>query len=80
MTWVIFDDGNQPVPENAEPLDELGVVGEWVLPQTHQQKMNGHFNNKGKWHNHTLGMIAIYDELQLFLMTFPISFVKEVML
>ena len=82
LVWAYgleINDDNQLMPENMEPPDELEVVGEWVLPQIFHQNMNSHFNNKGKWNNHTWGMIAIFNELQLFLMTFPISFVKELM-
>ena len=43
-----IDENNQLVLENAEPPDELEVVGKCVLLQTCHQKMNGHFNNKGK--------------------------------
>ena len=45
-----IDNDNQPMPDNAEPPDELEVVGEWVLPQTCHQKVNGHFINRRKWH------------------------------
>ena len=75
-----IDNNNQLVPENVKPLDKLEVVGEWVLPQTCHQKMNHHFNIKGKWHNHTWGMISIYNELHFLFLTFLISSMKEVML
>ena len=73
-----FDD--VPVPKNAvlPPVQEQ--QGVWTVPTMCHQKAARMSNLKGRWINHPWSQVTDYDELALFLMTFPLTYIKDILI
>ena len=73
------DDDNEPVEENtADPGPP--PIGHWFTPTYCPRVQSGHQKKKGYWINHKWSDIAEMDELELFLMCFPVKYIKDVVI
>lgn len=73
------DDDNEPVEENVGPTGPT-PTGTWMRPAFCPRKSAGHTNSNGKWHHHPWAEVAEMDELELFLMCFPVKYIKSVII
>jgi len=73
------DDDNEPVEENAGPTGPIST-GTWMRPAFCPRKSAGHTNSNGKWHHHPWAEVAEMNELELFLMCFPVKYIKSVII
>jgi hypothetical protein len=73
------DDDNEPVEEN---VDDPGPppVGQWMKPTTCPRIREGNQKVKGRWINFRWDQVAEMDELELFLLSFPIDYIRDVVL
>ena len=74
-----IDDDNEPVEENQGPPPPVNPFI-WLTPTTCHRKSAGHLNTRGRWANHPWHKIKEYDELALFLMTFPKEYITKTLL
>ena len=79
---ITVDDDNEPLPENIitgnEPLPSAGTWKD--LRQCRREQSEHATKPKGKWNNHSWTAIADYNELTLFMMCFPMTYVKDVII
>ena len=73
------DNDNEPVEENAGPTGPIST-GTWMRPAFCPRKSAGHTNSNGKWHHHPWAEVAEMNELELFLMCFPVKYIKSVII
>jgi hypothetical protein len=73
------DDDNEPVEENAGPVGPL-PTGTWMRPEFCPRRSNGHVRQKGKWVGVPWPNVAEMDELELFLLCFPVKYLKDVVI
>ncbi len=72
-----IDNDNEPVEENAGPTGPI-PTGTWMRPAFCPRKSAGHTNSNGKWHHPPWAEVAEMNELELFLMCFPVKYIKSV--
>ena len=79
---IQVDDDNEPAPENAQPAaPSTSTVGEWITPTVCPRRADPNCSNsKGSWRSHSWQKIKEMEELSLFRMCFPESWVKEVLI
>jgi hypothetical protein len=79
---ITVDDDNEPLPENTLPDTNPNITpGEWkILSQCiHESSI---YNNKaeGNWKHKSWSQVALMDELQLWLLCFPVEYIKDVVI
>ena len=71
----------EPVKENMDiPKVVVFEEGTWSKPSFCQRAIAGHKKPKGKWTNHPWPNVKDYPELKLFMVAFPMKYLKEVVL
>jgi len=70
------DDDSEPIEENAGPAGPL-PTGTWMRPTFCPRQSDGHTKVKGKWVGVPWPNVAEMDELELFLLCFPVKYLKE---
>ena len=76
---LTVDDDDEPDELNAaEPPPP--PVGNWITPTFCRRASQGHVKVRGKWVNATWDSVKEMDELELFLLCFPINYIKDVVL
>ena len=73
------DDDNEPVEENAENPGPP-PIGTWLRPTTCRRAGQGHLKLSGRWAGVSWATVAEMDELQLFLLCFPVEYIKKTVL
>ena len=51
-----------------------------MRPAFFPRKNAGHTNSNGKWHHHPWAEVAEMNELELFLMCFPVKYIKSIII
>ena len=75
--WWHHQTYNKWVSENAGPPPAQEQQWLWTVPTICHRKNAGMSNLKGRWANHPWSQVINYDELVLFLMTFPLTYIKN---
>ena len=68
--------GNEPVKENEGPVGPV-PMGMWMHPTFCPRQSNGHTRVRGKWVGIPWPNVAEMDKLELFLLCFPITYLKD---
>ncbi|KAL3782253.1 hypothetical protein ACHAWO_010589 [Cyclotella atomus] len=79
---ITVDDYNEPLPENAQPdTTPDNTPGEWKdLRQCIGEGSTHNNKSEGKWKHHSWPQISLMDELQLWLLCFPVEYIQNVVI
>jgi hypothetical protein len=78
---IEVDDDNEPLPEEAAaPPDPVGTQYNWEKPTFCPRRVNSMPNDPGKWRNHRWDEIAAMSSFDLFRMTMPEQFIRDVII
>ncbi|KAL7554463.1 hypothetical protein ACHAWF_019026 [Thalassiosira exigua] len=70
----------EPAPENAGPPAPV-AAGKWIKPTTCRRTAEvGNQKTKGSWKNYAWSRIKEMEEIELFLMAFPVKYVRDVVI
>ncbi|KAL3779887.1 hypothetical protein HJC23_001477 [Cyclotella cryptica] len=77
---IEVDDDNKPLPENVGADSLPSPEGTWAdLRQCRRNMAGGRFE-KGKWLHHPWSQVSQYSKFKLFEMTFPMSYIRDVVI
>ena len=78
---LVIENFNEPLPDDAAPPPAAELpqqIGEWILLAICPRAANYFSMNKGKFKEKTWDSIAVMNDLQLWLLCFPIKYLAEV--
>jgi hypothetical protein len=76
---LTVDDDNEPDKENTNKPPPQ-PTGQWIKPTTCCHASQGHVKTKGRWINTSWDVVKEFNKLQLFLLCFPVDFIKSIVL
>ena len=79
---ITVHDDNKPLTENTEADTTPNITpGEWKdLRQCICEGSNHNNKSKGKWNHQSLSQVALMDELQLWLLCFPVEYLENIVI